>query len=206
MPAKILKTLPKPDFDRHSRKCVICHHPDRAAIEEEFVGWRPPWRIAEVYDLDDYRAVHRHAHATGLTLRRRQNVHAVLDLLLEQVHDAKVSGDSILRAIRAYSCVDARGRWVDPPTQVNFSSVASVASVSSVLVLNCPRAPRNHRALRERLLRSRNAPRSSRLPPASKLRAKYVKKPKYVKKLNFSKVKMPMPIPMPTKKKIRMLA
>jgi hypothetical protein len=30
---KICKTLPKQTFDYHSRKCVICRHPDRAAIE-----------------------------------------------------------------------------------------------------------------------------------------------------------------------------
>jgi hypothetical protein len=33
MATKILKTLPKQSFDYHSRKCVICRHPDRAAIE-----------------------------------------------------------------------------------------------------------------------------------------------------------------------------
>jgi hypothetical protein len=130
MPNKILKTLPKPNFDRHSRKCVICRHPDRAAIEEEFVHWGDPWDIAHDYELGEYRAVYRHAHAAGLTLRRRENLHSALDMLIENTRQATVSGDCIIRAIRAYSCVDSMGRWVDPPTQVNFSTVASVAPVT----------------------------------------------------------------------------
>ncbi len=124
---KTCKTLPKQNFERHSRKCVICRHPDRAAIEEEFVHWGNPWEIARVYNLGEYRAVYRHAHASGLTLRRRENLHSALDMLIENTRQATVSGDCIIRAIRAYSCVDAMGRWVDPPTQVNFSTVASAA-------------------------------------------------------------------------------
>jgi hypothetical protein len=126
---KTCKTLPKQNFDYHSRKCVICRHPHRAAIEEEFVHWGSPWEIARVYNLGEYRAVYRHAHAAGLTLRRRENLHSALDMLLENTRRATISADGIIRAIRAYSCVDAMGRWVDPPTQVNFSTVASVAPV-----------------------------------------------------------------------------
>jgi hypothetical protein len=124
---KICKTLPKQNFERHSRKCVICRHPDRSAIEEEFVHWGDPWDIARDYELGEYRAVYRHAHAAGLTLRRRENLHSALDMLLENTRRATISADGIIRAIRAYSCVDAMGRWVDPPTQVNFSTVASAA-------------------------------------------------------------------------------
>jgi hypothetical protein len=118
---KIMKTLPKQSFDYHSRKCVICRHPDRAAIEEEFVHWGSAWDIARIYHLGDYRAIYRHAHATGLTLRRRENLHSVLDIFLEKARGAHMSGDAILRAIRAYSCVDSLGRWVDPPTQMSYS-------------------------------------------------------------------------------------
>ena len=124
---KICKTLPKQTFDYHSRKCVICRHPDRAAIEEEFVHWGGVWDIARIHHLGDYRSLYRHAHATGLTLRRRENLHSVLDIFLEKARGANMSGDSILRAIRAYSCVDSLGRWVDPPTQMNYSIAHSDA-------------------------------------------------------------------------------
>ena len=130
MAHKICKTLPKQNFDHHSRKCVICRHPDRAAIEEEFVHWGSAWDISRNYELGEYRTVYRHAHATGLTLRRRENLHSVLDIFLEKARGANMSGDSILRAIRAYSCVDSMGRWVDPPTQINHSTTHSVIPVT----------------------------------------------------------------------------
>jgi hypothetical protein len=134
---KICKTLPKQTFDYHSRKCVICRHPDRAAIEEEFVYWGGVWDIARIYQLGDYRSLYRHAHATGLTLRRRENLHSVLDIFLEKARGANMSGDSILRAIRAYSCVAHMGRWVDPPTQMNYS-IATGAPAPAVATAAIP--------------------------------------------------------------------
>ena len=32
-------------LERHSRRCIICHHPEREAIEEEFVHRRAPWQL-----------------------------------------------------------------------------------------------------------------------------------------------------------------
>jgi hypothetical protein len=34
-------------LERHSRRCIICHHPEREAIEEEFVQWRAPWQLRD---------------------------------------------------------------------------------------------------------------------------------------------------------------
>jgi hypothetical protein len=110
-------------FERHQRKCVICHHPDREAIEEEFVHWNTVWRISKQYGIGDYRSIYRHAHATHLTERRRENLRSALDHIVESARETTATGDCILRAIRAYSCVDSLGRWVDPPSQVNFSTV-----------------------------------------------------------------------------------
>src|SRR5580704_10416767 len=135
---KICKTLPKQTFDYHSRKCVICRHPDRATIKEEFVHWGGVWDIAQIYQLGNCVSFYRHAHATGLALRRRENLHSVLDIFLEKARGANMSGDSILRAIRAYSCVDSLGRWVDPPTQMNYSIAQSVAQAGAPAVTPAP--------------------------------------------------------------------
>jgi hypothetical protein len=108
-------------LERHSRRCIICHHPEREAIEEEFVHWRAPWKLAQDYKLDDYRTVYRHARAAGLLLQRRERLHSALDAFVESVDDVTVTGDTILRAMRAYSCIDTHGRWTEIPTQVQFS-------------------------------------------------------------------------------------
>jgi hypothetical protein len=59
-------------LERHSRRCIICHHPEREAIEEEFVHWRAPWKLSQDYKLADYRTIYRHARAAGLLLQRRE--------------------------------------------------------------------------------------------------------------------------------------
>ena len=109
-------------LERHSRRCIICHHPDREAIEEEFVHWRAPWKLAQDYELADYRTVYRHARAVGLLLQRRERLHSALDAFVESVDDVTFTGDTILRAMRAYSCIDDHGRWTEIPTRVQFST------------------------------------------------------------------------------------
>jgi hypothetical protein len=109
-------------LERHSRRCIICHHPEREAIEEEFVHWRSPSRLAHDYKLADYRTVYRHARAAGLLLQRRERLHSALDAFVESVDDVTFTGDTILRAMRAYSCIDSHGRWTEIPTQVQFST------------------------------------------------------------------------------------
>ena len=109
-------------LERHSRKCIICHHPEREAIEEEFLHWRAPWKLAEDYNLADYRTIYRHARAAGLPLQRRENLHSGLDAFVEAVDDVKFTGDTILRAMRAHSCIDRHGRWTEIPTQVHIST------------------------------------------------------------------------------------
>jgi hypothetical protein len=111
-------------LNRHSRKCLVCHHPDRDFIEEEFLHWRSPYAIASQFKISDYRSLYRHARATGILDLRRHNFFSALDSLVEAAEEAKVTGDCVIRAIRAYSCLDSRGHWVDPPTQVNFSTNA----------------------------------------------------------------------------------
>jgi hypothetical protein len=110
------------DLERHRRRCIVCHHPEREAIEEEFFHWRNVWEIGRQYQLVDYRTIYRHARATGLNLERRENLHSALDCIVEWSEDVRPTGDVILRAMRAYSCIDSHGRWTDPPKQVIIST------------------------------------------------------------------------------------
>jgi hypothetical protein len=112
------KVRPTPDLLRHVRKCCICRHPRREDIEFDFLTWRNPREITAEYGLAHHSAIYRHAHATGLASRRLENVHHVLDYLIEKVESAPVTGNTILRAMRAYTCIDSRGRWTDPPRRI----------------------------------------------------------------------------------------
>jgi hypothetical protein len=103
------------EMARHRRKCNICNHIDRAAIEEDFLRWRSPEEIIRDYNLGHRSALYRHADATGLSAKRRENCRTALDILIEQVESAPVTAAVIIRAIRAYSCLTDDGRWVEPP-------------------------------------------------------------------------------------------
>jgi len=115
------KTHPASTRDHHSRHCTICNHPERAAIEEEFVHWHDPSEIGLDYEVGR-RAVYRHAHAAGLFARRERNMRFALGHMVQRAMNITPTSDSILRAIRAYSCLNRRGQWTEPPAHVVVSS------------------------------------------------------------------------------------
>lgn len=119
-----------PDFERHSRLCSICSHPDRDAIEGDFVRWRSPRDIAVDYSLSDRTAIYRHAHATGLFRRRKGELGRVMEKYLENAdYVPPLEFDIVTRAVRAYSHLDDDGRWFEPP-RVNYIFAGPATSQS----------------------------------------------------------------------------
>jgi hypothetical protein len=110
-------------LERHQRKCAVCRHPEREAVEDLFVHWHQPSLISRYYDLE-IRSIYRHAHATGLLRARRRNLRCVLEHILEDAMRVQVTSDSIVRAVRAYTCLTDDNRWVEPTARVVFSSTA----------------------------------------------------------------------------------
>ena len=106
------------DLVNHQRRCQVCKHPDRAAIEEQFLHWHSPDIIAEEYELSDRSTIYRHAHATGLFNRRRKNLRWALERIVEQVDSAPITAHSVVTAVLAYARVNEAGEWVAPPTEM----------------------------------------------------------------------------------------
>jgi len=102
----------------HQIKCAICNHPDRDAIEEAFLDWVRPGELAREFNLGHRTVVYRHAHALGLFKKRAHNARFALGLLLEQSDVVKPTGNEIIRAVRAFSCIDEYGKWTDPPRRL----------------------------------------------------------------------------------------
>ena len=117
-----------PDLNRHQRKCEICNHPDRDAIEEEFVHWHQPYAISSRYNVSK-QSIYRHAHATGLIVQRRENTRSILERILEQAAGTatRITGQTVINALRAYTCLTDDGRWVEPPSRVVFSTSPPIA-------------------------------------------------------------------------------
>lgn len=103
---------------RHATKCRVCNHPDRAAIEFDFLNWRNPADLARSYRLRDLSTIYRHAHATGLFSKRRLNLRFALERIVERVGEVPVTATSVIRAARAISRINDAGEWNDPPTRL----------------------------------------------------------------------------------------
>jgi hypothetical protein len=113
-----------PELSRHHRKCSVCRHPERDAIEEAFLHWQSPNQIAIEHDLPNEASVYRHAHATGLFDRRDNNLRFALGNFIERVSEIQiVTPDAIVRAVRAYTRVSKTGEWVEPPRQIIVTHV-----------------------------------------------------------------------------------
>lgn len=110
-----------PDLAHHRLKCIICRHKKRGAIEEAFIHWGSPWFISLDFRVSK-RTLYRHAHAVGLFTRRREKLRFILEHILERAQEAQVRADTVIRALRAYTCLTDDGRWHEPPARVIFSS------------------------------------------------------------------------------------
>ena len=131
MPENHTEIVTRNFLRRHRAKCAVCQHPDREEIEEEYLHWHDVWQISQQYEIDDYRSIHRHARAYGLVQSRRENIFSALDNIVEKSEDAKVTGDMVIRAIRAYSCITESGQWIEPPARVVFTTERPIFPVTT---------------------------------------------------------------------------
>lgn len=110
-----------PPLERHRRKCQVCNHPDRESIDSEYLEWFAPWAISQEYKVP-VRALQRHFRAMGYIARRRERLENVLDHIMEKASTAKCTGDTVLRAVRVATCLRDGNRWVEPSSNVVFST------------------------------------------------------------------------------------
>jgi hypothetical protein len=108
---------------RHKRYCTICAHENCAEIEADFIAWKSPAIIAEEYDLADRSSVYRHAHAFGLFEKRKRNVRAALERIIEKSGEVEVTASAVVAAVQAYAKINANGQWVDQSQQINLNEL-----------------------------------------------------------------------------------
>lgn len=106
---------------RHRRLCAICNHADLEAIEDAFLHWQRPGDIKHEFQLPGRLCVYRHARAFGLFEQRAKNLRFTLENVLEESSRCRVTGDTVIRAVRAYSCLDSDGHWIEPPRHLIVS-------------------------------------------------------------------------------------
>ena len=120
---RVSKSSSRPILGRHRRHCSVCSHEKRPEIEAEFVSWRSPVAIASEYGLSDRSSIYRHAHALDLFSKRRRNVRAALEKIIERAGEVEVSASAVVAAVQAYSKINASGQWVDRSEHVNLNEL-----------------------------------------------------------------------------------
>jgi len=115
------------DLSRHERRCSVCQHPERDAIEEAFLDWRPITRITSEFKLPGRTSIYRHAHAFGLFPQRSRNLRFALGLVIEKAEYVTATAEGIVSAVRAYARVTDAGEWVEPPSHVIVSSGSAIS-------------------------------------------------------------------------------
>jgi hypothetical protein len=124
-----------PALERHSRKCAICHHPEREVIEDLFIHWHSPQDISEFFYKDEtitWVSIYRHAYALGLDAIRRRNLGFVFERVLDNAADAQPTSAGVVAAARALGCVGEDGRWVEPPKRIIMTTIVRKEDPSSV--------------------------------------------------------------------------
>ena len=107
---------------RHSSKCSLCAHVQREEIEQEFVNWTSPTRIATAHEISR-DSVYRHAWAVGLIARRQKNVRSALEKIIEHAGEVEVNASSVVAAVAAYARINAAGQWVERSETVNLNEL-----------------------------------------------------------------------------------
>ncbi|HET7442523.1 MAG TPA: hypothetical protein VFJ47_14565 [Terriglobales bacterium] len=93
---------------RHQAQCTVCAHPERAEIEQAFVNWVSPVRIATQFMVSS-DAVYRHGQAMQLMDERRRNIRAALERIIEKAGEVEVNAAAVVSAISTYARINARG-------------------------------------------------------------------------------------------------
>jgi hypothetical protein len=97
---------------RHETWCKVCQHPEREAIEHEWLGWGNTTRLAKGYGVST-DSIYRHAHALDLFSKRQRNIRKALERLIEQAESIDVNASAVVSAIQAYAKINANGQWIE---------------------------------------------------------------------------------------------
>src|SRR5262245_2771632 len=69
----------------------LSRHQQQAEIDRAFVNWTSAASITQIYGFRDRSTVYRHAHAFDLFEKRKANVRAALESIIEKAGDVEVT-------------------------------------------------------------------------------------------------------------------
>jgi hypothetical protein len=67
-------------------------------------------------------AIYRHAHALGLMEKRRRNLRAALEKIIEEAGEVKVNAAAVVSAVSALARINSQGQWVERTETVSLNA------------------------------------------------------------------------------------
>ena len=107
---------------RHEAQCSLCKHSRREEIEQDFLSWKSPDKIAETFGMCR-DSIYRHARAFDLLEPRRRNVRFALERIIERAGDVEVNASAVVSAIATYSKLNANGQWIDRRETIDLNDM-----------------------------------------------------------------------------------
>ena len=98
----------------HRIKCNVCSHPDRPTIDEAFLRWESPEKLARRFGLNNHTSIYRHVHATGLYAKRRRALSSSLEFIIEHAGQLVPTVGEFLSAVKEYAQLDDQGERIVP--------------------------------------------------------------------------------------------
>jgi hypothetical protein len=127
-----MSVIPPRKPTRHESHCIICSHPRRQEIEDDYVAWKSPAIIVLDYKLSNRSLVYRHAAATGLDLKRARNIRAALERIVERVDDVDVTAASVVQASALIARINTRGELVPEDERITGHDLFAKMSSSEL--------------------------------------------------------------------------
>jgi hypothetical protein len=112
----------RPNLGRHESGCRVCCHRARVEIEQEWCSWACASTLTKKYHISR-DSLYRHCHALGLFERRRRNLRAALERIVERAESVEVSASSVVAAAQALAKINSAGQWIDRTEQVNLNDL-----------------------------------------------------------------------------------
>lgn len=111
------------NIGRHERNCTVCAHPQYREIESDFVNWGSAAELTREYGLADRASIYRHAHAFGLLEKRKRNVGAALEKIIERAGEVDVTSSAIVAAVQAYAKINSQGQWIERGERISLNEL-----------------------------------------------------------------------------------
>jgi len=67
--------------------------------------------------------IYRHAHALGLFEKRRRNIRAALEHIIEKGGEVDVTASAVVAAVQAYAKINSAGEWIDRTETVSMNDL-----------------------------------------------------------------------------------